>query len=230
LPCVSAAVAAQFDTGRARVIYDGLAVDARPAPRADARVVLGLAADAPVIAVLGRISDWKGQDVLVRALAEQPLAKIGAIGLIAGDAWPGAEDRRDAVLGLAQRLGVADRVAFVGFRDDVENVYGAADVVAVPSTEPDPLPNAALEAAAAGCAVVASAHGGLPEIIRDGVTGRLVTPRDPAALALAAAELLGDPAERERLGAAAATDVRERFAPQRLVAAVQSLYDELLSN
>jgi glycosyltransferase involved in cell wall biosynthesis len=230
LPCVSAAVAAQFEPGRARVIHDGLALDARRAPRADARATLGLPPDAPVIAVLGRISDWKGQDVLIRALAEPPLVEAGAVALLAGDVWPGAEERRDSVLALAQQLGVADRVAFVGFRDDVENVYGAADVVAVPSTEPDPLPNAALEAAAAGCAVIASAHGGLPEIIRDRATGRLVTPRDPAALSVAAAELLGDQAERERLGVAAAADVRERFAPERLLDAVQSLYDELLSS
>ena len=79
-----------------------------------------------------------------------------------------------------------DRVRIVGFRDDVENVYGAADVVAVPSTQPDPLPGAAIEAAAAGCAVVASAAGGLPEIIRDGETGRLVAPGDAGALARSA--------------------------------------------
>ena len=117
------------------------------------------------------------------------------------------------MIDLADRLGVRDRLRLLGFRDDVENVYGAADVVAVPSTEPDPLPGAAIEAAAAGCAVVASAHGGLPEIIRDGQTGRLVTPGDASALALAAAELIDDPAAAARLGAAAAADVRERFAP-----------------
>jgi glycosyltransferase involved in cell wall biosynthesis len=114
-----------------------------------------------------------------------------------------------------------------GFRDDVENVYGAADVVAVPSTAPDPLPNAALEAAAAGCAVVASAHGGLPEIIRNGRTGRLVTPGDSSDLAQAIADLLDDDAERERLGAAAAADVRARFAAEHLMDAVNALYDRL---
>ncbi len=228
LPCVSRATAAQFDGHpRARVVPDGLAVDARRAPRAAARAALGLPADAPVIAVLGRISDWKGQDVLVRALAEPPLVERGALGVIAGEAWRGAEDRGAAVLELARSLGVADRVRFVGFRDDVDNVYGAADVVAVPSTAPDPLPGAAVEAAAAGCAVLASAHGGLPEIIRDGETGRLVAPGDPAALARAARELLDDPAERRRLGAAAAADVRERYAPSQLLAAIQSLYDSL---
>jgi glycosyltransferase involved in cell wall biosynthesis len=177
--------------------------------------------------VLGRISDWKGQDVLVRALAEPALRERGAVALLAGDAWPGAEERRDAVVALAASLGVLDRVVLAGFRDDVENVYGAADVVAVPSTAPDPLPNAALEAAAASCAVVASAHGGLPEILRDGVTGRLIPPGDAGVLARVAAELLDAPSERSRLGAAAAADVRERFAPERLIDAVHSLYDSL---
>jgi glycosyltransferase involved in cell wall biosynthesis len=125
---------------------------------------------------------------------------------------------------------VSERVRFLGFRPDVENVYGAADVVAVPSTEPDPLPNAALEAAAAGCAVVAADHGGLPEILRDGETGLLVAPRDPPALARALVELAGDPACAQRLGQAAAADVRERFAPRRMIAAVEALYDDLIAS
>jgi glycosyltransferase involved in cell wall biosynthesis len=229
LPCVSEATAAQFDgRGRVRVIHEALAFDARREPKQTARVSLGLDPAAPVIAVLGRISDWKGQDVLVRALAEPPLRERGVIGLIAGEAWPGAEDRLEAVLRLARELGVADRLHLPGFRDDVNAIYGAADLIAVPSTAPDPLPGTAIEAAAAGCAVIAAAHGGLPEIIRDRRTGRLVPPGDPRALARSAAELLGDPLERERLGAAAAADVRERFAPQRLLAAVQNLYDEVL--
>lgn len=229
LPCVSEAAAAQFGPrARVTVIHDGLAVDARRAPRADARAALGLEPDGAVIAVLGRISDWKGQDVLVRALAEPALADRGAVGVIAGDPWPGAEQRLESVLALASRLGVGDRVRMVGFRDDVDCVYGAADLIAVPSTAPDPLPGAAIEAAAAGCAVIASAAGGLPEIIRDGETGRLFAPGDAAGLAAVAAQLLDDPAARERLGAAAAADARARFAPARLLDAVQGLYESLL--
>src|SRR6202011_1411649 len=135
-----------------------------------------------------------GQNVLVRALAQPALRERGAIGLIAGEPWPGAEERRAAVTELAARLGVSDRVRLVGFRNDVDTVYGAADLIAVPSTAPDPLPGAAIEAAAAGCAVIASAHGGLPEIIRERETGRLIAPGDPGALAQTAAELLDDPA------------------------------------
>jgi glycosyltransferase involved in cell wall biosynthesis len=230
LPCVSWAVAGQFGADpRARVVYDGLAIDAHRAPRQTARAALGLPTEAPVIAVLGRISDWKGQDLLVRALATGPLRERRAIGVIAGEPWPGAEERRERVLALARRLGVDDRLALVGFREDVETVYGAADVIAVPSTAPDPLPNTALEAAAAGCAVVAAAHGGLPEIIRDGVTGRLFAPGDASGMAQVIAGLLDDERERERLGAAAAADVRGRFDPARLIAETQSLYDAVRS-
>lgn len=229
LPCVSAAVAAQFAgarrRARIRVLHDGLAVQPRRAERAPARAVLGLPADAFVVAVAGRLSAWKGQDVLVRALAQlQP----PAIALLAGDAWAGDPRPAADLRALAAALGVADRVVLPGFREDVETVYGAADVIAVPSTRPDPLPNAALEAAAAGCCVVACDHGGLPEILRDGATGVLVAAGDPVALARALGALRDDPARREALGAAAARDVRGRFAPSRLSEAVQTLYDDVL--
>jgi glycosyltransferase involved in cell wall biosynthesis len=167
--------------------------------------------------------------VLVRALAQPALRERSAVGLIAGEAWPGAEQRTATVRELARTLGVEDRVRMLGFREDVQTVLGAADVVAVPSTAPDPLPGAAIEAAAAGCAVIASAHGGLPEIIREGRTGRLVAPGDPAALARVAAELIDQPELRARLGTAASADVRERFSAARLLGSVQELYDSLLA-
>ena len=230
LPCVSEATAAQFRPGDpARVVHDGLAFEPRRAPRDVARGALGLDAAAPVIAVLGRISDWKGQDVLVRALAEPALRNRGAVGLLAGEAWPGAEARAAGVFELARALGVEERLRLLGFRDDVETVFGASDLIAVPSTAPDPLPGAAIEAAAAGCTVIASAHGGLPEILTDGVTGRLVAPGDHVALAETAAELLDRPELRERLGAAAAADVRARFSAARLLDSVHELYDGVLA-
>jgi glycosyltransferase involved in cell wall biosynthesis len=222
LPCVSKATCQQFDADPAAMtIYDGLAVAPGRAPRAHARTVLGLGPDARVVAVLGRISGWKGQDVAVRALAQLPADWVL---LIAGQPWRGEERHLRGLLALAGELGVGDRVVHAGFVDDVSLVYGAADVVAVPSKQPDPLPNAALEAAASGCCVIASAHGGLPEIVRDGETGVLVAPGDPDALAAAIAG-----ADGERLGAAAAADVVQRFAPARMLDEVQRLYDTLLS-
>jgi glycosyltransferase involved in cell wall biosynthesis len=230
LPCVSAATAHQFDAApQVSVLHDGLARPAAPAPRAQARAALGLDPGAFVVAVLGRISGWKGQDVLVRALGQAALAgRQDVVVLVAGDPWRGEERHLRVLHEQAATLGVADRVRHLGFREDVATVYGAADVVAVPSKQPDPFPNAALEAAAAGCCVVASAHGGLPELLRDGETGVLVPPGDPVALAEALAALQDEPTRRARLGAAAAADVGVRLTPARMLSEVQALYDAQL--
>ncbi|MDQ6916181.1 MAG: glycosyltransferase family 4 protein, partial [Actinomycetota bacterium] len=213
------------------VIHEGLSPEAlarQPQARAAARTELALPEEAFVCLVVGRLNSWKGQDVLARALAEPPLRERGAIGLVAGDAWPGAERIAEALAALRSRLGLGDRLRLLGFRSDLDRLYGAADVVCVPSTKPEPLGLVALEAAAARQCVVASRTGGLPEIVRDGETGVLVPPGDPAALARALADLAADPDRRARLGAAAAVDVSDRFSVARLLDRVQSLYDELL--
>jgi glycosyltransferase involved in cell wall biosynthesis len=231
LPCVSAATYRQFEGAvPAFVLPDGLAVEPRPRDRAQARAALGVPADAVVAALLGRVSGWKGQDELVRALAAPALrGRPEVVALLAGAPARGEERHRRALHQLADRLGVSGRVRDVGFRDDLDLVYGAADAVVVPSRHPDPLPSAAIEGAAAGRCVVAADHGGAPEIIQDGVTGRLVPPRDPSALAAVLAELASDPAQRARLGAAAAADVPARFRRERLLAGVHGLYDRLLT-
>lgn len=227
LSCSSTATQSQFGASpRARVVYEAVTI-AQRAARGEARRQLGLDDDAFVCAVLGRISSWKGQEVLAQALAEWPLSESGAIGVVAGAAWPGQEHYERDLRALAGSLGLDGRLRMVGFRDPAL-VYGAADVVVVPSTRPDPLPNAALEATASGCCVVAAAHGGLPEIIRDGQTGRLFAPGDAVQLAGVLAQLQADPALRDRLGAAAAADVPERFSVRRLLDATQGLYDEVL--
>ena len=76
---------------------------------------------------------------------------------------------------------------------------------------------------------MAAAHGGLPEIVHDRETGRLVVPGDAPALARVLAELAADPAQRERLGTAAAADVADRFSQDRLLERIQALYDEVLA-
>jgi len=230
LPCVSAATCRQFDgAAPAFVLADGLAMHPRPRDPAEARAALGLAPGALVVAVLGRVSGWKGQDELVRALAAPALReRSDVVALLAGASARGEERHRRGLHELAHRLGVSGRVHDVGFCEDLDVVYGAADVVAVPSRHPDPLPSAAIEAAAAGRCVVGADHGGVPEIVTEGVTGRLVAPRDPAALATVLAELADDPAQRARLAAAAAAEVPGRFARDRLLAGVHALYDRLL--
>ncbi len=230
LPCVSRATRGQFSgLGPATVLHDGLAVVPKRADRALSRAALDLPPDAVVLAVLGRISGWKGQDLAVRALADRALQSRPEVVLcLAGEPWRGEERHLRELHELAATLGLQDRVRHVGFREDVDTVYGAADIVLVPSRQPDPFPNAALEAAAAGCCVVAAAHGGLPEMLSHGRTAMLVAPDDARALARVVAGLVDDPARRAALGAAAAPDVQERFSTARMLDRVQALYDLLL--
>jgi glycosyltransferase involved in cell wall biosynthesis len=230
LACVSAAVADQFGgSERAFVLHDGLPRIPQPLPRAQARAALGLPVEAFAVALLGRVSGWKGQDVLARALAQTPLREIDAIGLIAGDAWPGEERHERALQRLGRELGLGERLRLLGFRSDVDAVLGAADAVAVPSTRPDPLPNSALEASAAGLPIVAAAHGGLPEIVVDGRTGRLVRPGDERALAAALRALADDPAAARTMGEAGARHVRERFDPGRMIGRLEETYERAIS-
>jgi glycosyltransferase involved in cell wall biosynthesis len=209
------------------VIHDGLLRTPTPPERAEARRALGLDPERFTVALLGRVSAWKGQDVLARALADPALAGIGAVGLVAGEPYPGNDGAQRSLESLRDQLGIAHRLRLLGYRDDPDTVLGTADAVAVPSTLPDPFPNSALEAAAAGVPVVASAHGGVVEMLHDGETGRLVAPGDPRALAGALRELADDPSARARLGAAAAADVRERFSRERMLTAIQRMYDRL---
>ena len=229
LLCVSHAVAAQFaGSDRVAVVHDGLPSTPVRGERDASRAALGLATDGFVVAVLGRVSAWKGQDVLARALAQPSLASIGAVGLVAGEPWPGVEGPMSELEQLRGQLGLGGRLRTLGFQSDLGTLLGAADAVAVPSTRPDPFPNAALEAAAAGVPVVATAHGGLPEMLRDGETGLLVQAGDPSSLAAALRSLADDPGRARSLGTAAAADVATRFSAERMAAAIEAHYEALL--
>jgi glycosyltransferase involved in cell wall biosynthesis len=229
LACVSTAVARQFNgSAHARVLYDGVARTLTLPSREAARRDLGIASHTFVVGMTARISDWKGQHVLVRALAEPPLAAVGAIGLLAGDAAPGQERYERDLVHLAHELGLGERLRLLGFRDDIATVLAAADAVAVPSVYEDPLPQSALESAALGLPIVATPRGGLSEIVRDRETGLLVPPGDHRALAAGLRLLADDPERARELGAAAATDVRARFDTRRMLAKLESWYQELI--
>ncbi len=212
--CVSHATAdhlVAIATKSSAVVHDGLAFDPVPVDRAAARRALSLPPHSFVAAVLGRISAWKGQELLARAMQH-----VDGDTLIAGEAWPGQERHEHALLPY-------HRVKKVGFVDP-NLVYGAADVIVVPSTAPDPLPNAAIEAAAAGCCVVAADHGGLPEIITDHKTGRLFPPGNQRALTHILTELRDSPLQCQSLGEAAQQDVRHRFDRSRMRRQIDAVY------
>lgn len=198
--------------------------------RAAVRASLGVPPDAPLLVMAGRISPWKGQHVFVEALARVAAACPAAQGVIVGLAeeadGPGYAARVQA---QAAALGLGDHLRLAGFRDDMPQVLGAADVVVHCSVKPEPFGRVIIEGMAAGRPVVASALGGAAEIIADGEDGLLTPAGDADVLAAALLRLLADPGERDRLGQAAQRTVARRYLVDSHVRAVLSFYERVLA-
>jgi len=198
----------------AEVIYNG--VDeaffetAPDAPRSHEGVVVGMA---------GRIDPWKGHEDLLAAAAQVPNARF----VVAGGALFGKGEAYLASL----RRSATDNVEFLGPVADMPRFMASIDILVHPSRDPEPFGRAVAEAMAAGKPVVATDHGGLPEVVGD--AGFLVPPRDPGALATRVRELVEDAALRARLGEAARARASKRFTVARHVAQVQAIYRGMIS-
>jgi len=171
----------------------------------------------PTIGAVGRLAPQKGFDVLLRALADIPGARL----VIVGDGPERAE-----LEALAQRLGVADRTSFVGWIDEPRSLLSSFDVLALPSRN-EGFPLTVLEALLAEVPVVATDVGSVREAVVPGETGVLVEPEDVDALAAALRALLADPQERQRLGRRGRELVRARFTAAHMATAFERLYREL---
>ena len=189
--------------------------------KAETRAALGISVTSLVIGTVGRLHPVKGTRHLIEAFA-QCRTSCQLVLLVIGDG-----PQRAQLESLAQRLGIADRVYFLGNRTDVPRLLQAMDVFVLPS-EWEGMPNAALEAMATGLPVVATAVGGTPEVVVDGVTGLLVPPRNSEALAQAIAQLLADPELRRRMGQAGRERVEQLFSVEQMVRKTEALYEELL--
>src|SRR6516165_631594 len=171
--------------------------------------------DFPLVGLFGRITRWKGQDVLIKALADLP----GVHGLIVGEALFTAEDRifREEIRKLAIDLGVADRIHFVGFCRDIVPLFFRVDLVVHCSTSPEPFGRVIVEAMLAGRPVIAAKAGGALEIVKDHETGLLVEPSDSHALAGAIHQLLENRRLAATLSESAKRDAEERFGLQEVL-------------
>jgi glycosyltransferase involved in cell wall biosynthesis len=126
------------------------------------------------------------------------------------------------------QAGLHERIMLLGARDDATELMAAADLLVLPSWR-EGLPNVVLEAMQAGCPVVATRVGGIPEAVDDGATGLLVPRDDDAALAAALARLEGDPALRARLAAAAAERCAREHGAEQMVTAMRAVYASVLA-
>ena len=176
----------------------------------------------PLVGVVARLQPEKGVATFLKAAALVSKASPRARFLVVGDG-PLREELRD----LVGRLGVEDRVRFLGYRTEARALIRLLDVLVVPSlTEGSPL--IVLEAMAAGVPVVASAVGGVPDQARHGEEGLLVPPGDPEALAGAMDELLRDPRRARRLGAAGRRRTENGFSHETLVRRIEGVYRAVL--
>ncbi|MCJ2136285.1 glycosyltransferase [Methylobacterium sp. J-026] len=182
---------------RVSVVPNGLDLDVDPRSPAALRAELGLPAG-PLIGVFSRLAPWKGQDVVIEALARLP----GLRCIVVGAALFGEDAYAAQLHALAAAHGVADRVLFLGQRSDVPRLMQAVDAVVHPSVDPEPFGRTLVEAMLAGIPVIATDTGAAAEILDGGAVGTLVPPRRPDRLAAALAVLLDDPdavAARTRL-------------------------------
>ncbi len=225
-----------YDGARISVIANGVALS-RFGPRDGVgrrRREMGFAADAPLVAVFCRLNRLKGVehflDAAARVAARFPRARFAVVGedRVLEDGVAVESPYKRELQARASRLGLGDRLVFTGLRDDVPELLAEVAVSVLPSLS-EGLSNTVLESMAAGVPVVATAVGGNPEAVQEGVTGRLVPPRDAGALASAIAGLLEDDLLAARLGRAGRERVMERFSDEKMVRDTENFYVSLLA-
>jgi glycosyltransferase involved in cell wall biosynthesis len=191
--------------------------------RRDVRHELGVGPAAPLLGVVGRLSPVKGHahflDAARLMLREAPDSRF----LVVGDG-----ELADDLKARASRLGLDRACAFVGARRDVYDLVSAMDVFVLPSLD-EGIPMALLEAMALGTPVVASAVGGVPEVVTDGATGVLVTPADPRALADACLALVRDRPRALALAGRARAVIEGRFSHERNGERLVDLYRQVIA-
>jgi glycosyltransferase involved in cell wall biosynthesis len=182
----------------------------------------GLTSDQKVIGVIGRLNPEKGQMIFLRAMEKTARSVPRARALMIGD----GQDR--AMLEeFCREKGLSDHVVFVGYQEKIADYYQVLDLLVSPSLS-EGLPNTVLEAMSFGVPVLATAVGGVPEIIKDG-NGVMVPPNDPEMLAERMIGLLSDDALRRAIGLKGKNTLYPRFDAHHRARQIVSLYEELLS-
>lgn len=201
----------------AAVVYNGI----DPAPfdavsDAEAQAVrrdLGIP-EARLVGMFGRLAPWKGQHVVLHALAQRP----GTHALFVGESlFRGDAPYADRLRRQARSLGIEERTHFLGFREDVPVLMQAVDAVVHASTEPEPFGRVIVEGMLARTPVVAARAGGAREIVEDGTTGLLTPPGDAEGLADALRRLAARPKRAEAMAAAGRRRAQECFSVDAMV-------------
>jgi glycosyltransferase involved in cell wall biosynthesis len=183
---------------------------------------LGLDLGVPLVGIVGRLTPIKNHQLFLAAAARLLAVRPDVHFVVVGDGELGPEIRA-----LACRLGLSSRVTFTGWRHDLPRIYADLDVL-VTCSNSEGAPFAIIEAMAAECPVVATAVGGVPDLLDNQVTGLLVPPGQPVPLVAAILRLVSDPGFAQALARSAAARAEVRFDAARLASDMDALYTELL--
>jgi glycosyltransferase involved in cell wall biosynthesis len=186
--------------------------------RDELRSEFGVTADQHLIVYMGRLRTVKGVEFGIRAFATA-LEQLPNIRMVLA----GEGDQRNFLGSLVSELGISEQVEFLGVRNDVPELLGAADSVLMPSLT-EGFPRTAIEAMAAGKPVIATNVGGTPEAVIDGETGILVPARDSDALSAAIVRLVGDTDLQARLAQAGRKRAEKNYSVDRYVSRLDELY------
>jgi glycosyltransferase involved in cell wall biosynthesis len=181
----------------------------------------------PRVAFVGRLNRSKGYEIFVEAARRvgERHADVGFV--VAGSPPQGEEWRQSDLTARAESSGLGDRIAVMGYLPDAPGLFDSVQIAVVPSLWPEGFGLVILEAMSAGCALVATNHGGAPEIVENEVSGLLVPPGDVDALAAAIERLVTDEALRRRLGKAGERRVKDVFTLDRFRSSIQGVWDAL---
>ena len=193
-----------------------------PGNAGEARTRLNLSGERFIVGIVATLRSWKGHRYLVEAVAA--LKDPQLLLVIVGDG-PGRANLHAQV----QALGLQDQVVMPGNQKDVAGWMQAFDVFVLPSYANEGVPQALMQAMACALPVISTPVGAIGEIVEDGSTGLMVAPRDVPALASALAQLRGDAALRERLGQSGLRQARERFSLERMLDAMEKVFQGALA-
>jgi glycosyltransferase involved in cell wall biosynthesis len=230
-------IADGYNPGKITVIRNGIDLSrfARQQDTGKLRQEFGLPSHVPVVALLSRFNELKGIKYFLEAAAivagrfpEARFVLVGNRATVSGGAVEEDVDYRRGLENYAERLGLGRRAIFAGLRLDVPELLSEVTVSVLPSLS-EGLSNVLLESMAAAVPVVATEVGGNPEVVEHGVTGLLVPPRDPAALASSICLLLEKPEAARRFGQSGRQRVAKEFSLERMVKDTEELYLRLLS-
>jgi glycosyltransferase involved in cell wall biosynthesis len=196
--------------------------------RTDMRREFSMSDNSHLVGIVGRLLDWKGHVTLLEAAPLVLKKSPATVFLIVGEIpFPSYSGYKEHLLALCDKLEIADRVIFTGFREDVSSIISSLDVL-VNASENEPLSRVVLEALSLGIPVVATRSGGSPEIIRNRETGMLVTVNDPQALANGILEVIRNPDLARTLSRNGRKLVEQQFNAAAYVKNVESLYESIL--